>query len=79
MQYDANHGTTNKPQAILLANGEIGVTTANIDHDQRGRIVGNADFHRPDPTAKGVVTVRLVSRSDARLRPKAFADTWTIT
>jgi hypothetical protein len=37
MQYDANHGTTNKPQAILLANGEIGVTTANVDDDQRRR------------------------------------------
>jgi hypothetical protein len=78
MRYDTNHGTTNKPQAILLANGEIGVTTETVTMTSGADTWDVLTFASQTPTAKGVVTVRLVSRS-ATPYGKAFADTWTVT
>jgi hypothetical protein len=78
MRYDTNHSTTNKPQAILLANGEIGVTTETVTMTSGVDTWDTLSFASQTPTAKGVVTVRLVSRS-ATPYGKAFADTWTVT
>lgn len=65
VRYDTNHGTTNKPQAALLANGEIGVTaetkTATVGTDTWETLT----FSSFTPTARGYVKVRLVSRSAA--------------
>lgn len=63
MRYDSNHGTTNKPQMILLAAPELGVVT------ETKTMTGNADVWevvsttRFTPSAAGFVTVRLKSRS----------------
>jgi hypothetical protein len=78
MQYDASHGTTNKPQAIILANGEIGVTTETKTMTSGAGTWDTLTFSSQTPTAKGVVTVRLVSRSDTPYG-RAYADTWTVT
>jgi hypothetical protein len=78
MRYDSNHGTTNKPQAILLANGEIGVTTETQTMTSGADTWDTLTFSSQTPTAKGVVAVRLVSRSDTPYG-KCFADTWTVT
>jgi len=78
MRYDSNHGTTNKPQAILLANGEIGVTTETKTMTSAADTWETLTFAAQTPTAKGVVTVRLVSRSDAPYG-KCYADTWSVT
>jgi hypothetical protein len=65
VRYDTNHGTGTKPQAKLCANGEIGVSeetktaAAGIDTWE------TLTFSAITPTAKGVVTVRLLSRSAA--------------
>lgn len=78
VQYDANHGTTNKPQAILQANGEIGVTA------QTATAVGGTGAWETltlgpfTPTAAGFVTLRLVSRAAAG-NGIAYFDTITST
>lgn len=77
-RYDANHGTTNKPQAILLANGEIGVTTETKTATAAADTWDTLTFTAQTPTAKGVVTVRLVSRSDTPYG-RCYFDTWTVT
>lgn len=65
VRYDTNHATTNKPQVQLQANGEIGVSaetkTATVGVDTWEQLT----FSSFTPTAKGFVTVRLVSRSAA--------------
>lgn len=64
VRFDTNHGTTYKPQAILLAAPEIGVST------ETETAAGSADtwetltFSSFTPTSKGWVTLRLVSRSE---------------
>lgn len=78
MRYDSNHGTTNKPQAILLANGEIGVTTETKTMTSAADTWETLTFAAQTPSAKGVVTVRLVSRSDTPYG-RAYADTWTVS
>lgn len=77
MRYDANHGTTNKPQAILLANGEIGVTTETKTMTSAADTWETLSFAAQTPSAKGVVTVRLVSRS-ATPYGRSYADTFTV-
>lgn len=63
VRYDTTHGTTNKPQAQLLANGAIGVTgetkTATVGVDTWEQLT----FSSFTPTAKGAVTMRLISRA----------------
>lgn len=77
-RYDSNHGTTNKPQAILLANGEIGVSTETKTMTSSSDTWETLTFSTFTPTAAGVVTVRLVSRSDTPYG-RAYFDTWTVT
>lgn len=77
MRYDADHGTTNKPQAILVANGEIGVSAETKTMTSAADTWETLTFSAFTPDAAGVVTVRLVSRSD---KPwgRCYADTWTV-
>ncbi len=77
-RYDANHGTTNKPQAILVANGEIGVTTQTVTATAAADTWDTLTFSAFTPTATGVVTVRLVSRSDTPYG-RAYFDTFSVT
>ena len=77
-RYDSSHGTTNKPQAILLANGEIGVTTETKTMTSAADTWETLTFAAQTPTAKGVVIVRVVSRSDTPYG-RAYFDTWTVT
>ena len=72
MRYDTNHAATNKPQMKVLNGEEIGVAeatatmTAAVDTWEQLSL----NF---TPTAKGIVTIRLISRSAAG-NGKAFAD-----
>ncbi|MCW3059808.1 MAG: hypothetical protein JWQ02_1629, partial [Capsulimonas sp.] len=77
--WDSGHGDTNKPQASLLANAEIGYagetkTAAGI----AGSAYETLTFTAFTPTAKGVVTLRLFSRS-ASGTGNAYFDTVTRT
>ena len=62
-RYDTTHGTTNKPQVILLANGGIGVSTQTVTASVGVDTWETLTLSSFTPTAKGVVTLRLVSRS----------------
>lgn len=75
MRYDSNHGTTNKPQAILVANGEIGVTAETVTMTSAADTWETLTFASQTPTAKGDVIVRLVSRS-ATPYGRAYYDTF---
>ncbi|MBK8200328.1 MAG: hypothetical protein IPK75_18430 [Acidobacteria bacterium] len=63
-RYDTNHAATNKPQISVLGGGEIGVSdatatmTAAVDTWEALQLTFT-------PTAKGVVTIRCISRSAA--------------
>jgi hypothetical protein len=65
VRYDTNHGTTNKPQVMILARPEIGVAeqtlTASVGVDTWETLT----FSAITPTAKSWVILRLVSRSAA--------------
>jgi hypothetical protein len=73
-RYDSTHGTTNKPQAILDANGEIGVTTETVTMTSAADTWETLTFAAQTPSAKGWVTVRLVGRSDGATG-RAYFDT----
>ena len=77
-RYNSDHGTTNKPQAILVANGECGVSAQTLTMTAAADTWETLSFSSFTPTAKGVVAVRLVSRS-AKALGKAFFDSWTVT
>lgn len=77
VRYDTTHATTNKPQAILLANAAIGVATETKTMTSGVDTWETLTFSAFTPTAKGVVTVRLVSRS-AGGGGKAFFDSLTV-
>jgi hypothetical protein len=64
-RYDTNHAATNKPQAILQANGEIGVTTQTVTMTAAVDTWETLTIGPFTPSAKGFVTVRLVARSAA--------------
>lgn len=64
-RYDTNHAATNKPQAILQANGEIGVATQTVTMTAAIDTWETLTIGPFTPTAVGWVTVRLVSRSAA--------------
>jgi hypothetical protein len=78
VRYDTNHGTGSKPQAILDANAKIGVSTetktATVGVDTWESLV----FSSFTATAKGVVRIRLISRSAAG-NGIAYFDTLTVT
>lgn len=73
-RYDTTHAATNKPQVILLANAKLGVSVQTLTMTSAvdtWEVLSTSSF---TPTAKGVVTLRLVSRS-ASGGGKAFFDT----
>lgn len=72
--YDAAHAATNKPQAVLDANGEIGVTAETKTMTVAAGNWETLTFAAQTPSAKGWVTIRLVSRSDVPIG-HAFFDT----
>lgn len=76
-RFDTTHATTNRPQAILLANTKIGVTTETKTMTAAVDTWETLTFSAFTPTAKGVVTIRLVSRS-AGGGGKAFWDTLAV-
>lgn len=78
VRYDANHGTTNKPRVILMANASIGVAqeikTATVSEDTWETLT----FSAITPTRKGVVQIRCESRAAAG-NGVAYFDTLTVT
>lgn len=78
MRYDSTHAATNKPQAILLDNAAIGVSTQTVTMTAAVDTWETLTIGPFTPTAKGVVVVRLVSRS-AAAGGKAFADTVAVS
>lgn len=64
-EYDTNHAATNKPQAILLANGERGVAEQTVTMTAAVNTEEDIVIGPFTPTSAGVVTVRLRSRSAA--------------
>jgi len=73
-RYDTTHAATNKPQVILQANGEIGVSASTVTMTAAADTWETLTVGPFTPTAKGFVTLRLVSRSAAG-GGKAFFDT----
>lgn len=65
VRYDTNHSTTNKPQATILNGEEIGVTTETKTAAAGVDTWETLTFSSFTPTAKGFVTLRLISRSAA--------------
>lgn len=64
-RYDTNHATTNKPQATILNGEEIGVATETKTMTAAVDTWETISFSSFTPTAKGFVTLRLISRSAA--------------
>lgn len=77
VRYDTNHGTTNKPQATLLANPVIGVTAETVVATAGVDTWDTLSFASQTPTAKGVVKIRLESRAAAG-NGIAYFDTVTV-
>lgn len=73
-RYDTNHAATNKPQVQLVAEGFIGVAAETKTMTAAVDTWETLTFSSFTPTAKGVVTLRLISRSAAG-NGKAFFDT----
>lgn len=71
VRWDGNHGNTNKPQAILLANPEIGyagqtkTATTSGGSGSTPNSYETLTFTGFTPSAAGVVMLRMVSRSAA--------------
>lgn len=65
MRYDSNHGTGSKPQATILNGEEIGVSTQTVTMTAGVDTWETLTFSNFTPTAKGVITLRLISRSAA--------------
>ena len=63
--YDTNHAATNKPQATLVANGEIGYAGQTVTATAGINTWDTITFSAFTPSAKSVVTLRLISRSAA--------------
>lgn len=77
-RFDTNHGAGSKPQAILLASPDIGVTTSTATVTAAVDTWQTLTLGPFTPTAKGWVTLRLVSRAAAG-NGVAFFDTLTVT
>ena len=71
VRWDGNHGDANRPQAMLLANPEIGVAAQTVTATGSGGAGSSPNAYQTlafapiTPTAKGVVMLRMVSRSAA--------------
>jgi hypothetical protein len=63
-RYDTNHGTTNKPQIAVLNGGGCGVSDATATMTDAADTWEELQLNFT-PTSKGVVTIRLISRSAA--------------
>jgi hypothetical protein len=63
VRYDTTHGTGNKPQAQLLANGEIGFAGETVTAAAGVDTWETLTFAAFTPSAKGFVTLRLISRA----------------
>lgn len=77
-RYNATHGTTNKPQAVLDANGEVGVSTETQTMTAAADTWETLTFSAFTPSGKGWVTIRLLSRADA-VTGRAYFDTLSVT
>ena len=77
-RYDSAHGTTSKPQAILLASGKLGVATETKTMTSAADTWETLTFSAVTPSAKGVVTIRLISRAAAG-NGIAYFDTFAVT
>jgi hypothetical protein len=77
-RYDSTHAATNKPQAQLVENGEIGFTGETKTMTSAADTWETLTFTAFTPSQKGVVKLRLISRS-ASGAGKAFFDTISIT
>lgn len=77
-RYDTNHGTGNKPQVQLLAAGEIGFAGQTLTMSAAVDTWETLTFSAFTPSQKGVVTLRLISRSAAG-NGIAYFDTLTVT
>lgn len=78
VRYDTNHGTGNKPQAVLTGGGALGVADETVTATAGVDTWETLTFAAFTPTAPGIVTVRLVSRSAAG-NGAAYFDTLTRT
>ena len=74
--YDTDHGTTNKPRAVLAANTELGTATETKTMTSGAGTWQTLTFSAITPNAKGWVTVRLEGRSD-KVYGHAYFDTLT--
>lgn len=63
-RFDSEHAATNKPQASILANAEIGVTAETVTSSAAQDAWGTLTFAAQTPSAKGWVTIRLAARAD---------------
>lgn len=77
-RYDANHGTTTKPQVEIVANPTVGVTAETVTMTAAADTWETVELTSFTPTAPGVVTVRLRARP-AALTGKAYFDTVSVT
>lgn len=77
-RYDTSHAATNKPRAILLANDEIGIVTQTVTMTAAANTWETLTFTTQTPTAQGIVSIRLESRSAAN-GGKAFFDSIVAT
>lgn len=77
-RYDANHGTTNKPQVELVANARIGVSGQTATMTAAVDTWETLTLGPFTPTAKGWVRVRLKSRAAAG-NGIAYFDTADVT
>lgn len=77
-RYDANHGATTPPQAVLVAAPEIGVAAQTVTAPATTDSWSTLSFAAISPTARGVVRVRLVARP-AAAGGKAYFDTFAVS
>lgn len=77
-RYNANHGTANKPQVLLIAEGQIGVAAQTLTMTAAADTWETLGFAAFTPTAAGVVTIRVVSRS-AKPFGSAYFDSVVVT
>lgn len=77
-RYDANHGTATPPQAVLVAAPEVGVSAQTITAPATTDSWSTLSFAAINPTARGVVCVRLVARP-AAADGKAYFDTFAVS
>jgi hypothetical protein len=78
VKWDSNHGDTNPPQAQLLAAPELGYSGQTITATAPGTSYQTLTFTAFTPTRKGIVVLRLISRSTS-VDGKAWFDTVTVT